>query len=83
MFTDVTNFLLHCIDFLDLTILYTFYLQKGTTHVPAKTPPVSANNSNVQLPPVLMSLVSSATSNTGLFLLFFSVSFSVMFGKQC
>lgn len=40
--------------------------EKGTTHVPAKAPApvVSANNSNVQLPPALMSLLSSATSNT-------------------
>ncbi|PFX23286.1 Serine/threonine-protein phosphatase 1 regulatory subunit 10 [Stylophora pistillata] len=37
--------------------------EKGTTHVPAKAPVVSSNNnSSVQLPPALMSLLSSASS---------------------
>lgn len=38
--------------------------EKGTTHVPAKAPVVSSNNSSVQLPPALMSLLSSASSTT-------------------
>ena len=48
-----------------------FFWQKGTTHVPAKTPAVSTSSGGgVQLPAALMSLLSSASSsNTGLLLL--------------
>ncbi|KAL9989493.1 hypothetical protein ACROYT_G004052 [Oculina patagonica] len=36
--------------------------EKGTTHVPAKAAAVPANNSGVQLPPALMTLLSSANT---------------------
>lgn len=38
--------------------------EKGTTHVPAKTAVAPVSSSGVQLPQALMSLFSSATSNT-------------------
>lgn len=56
-------------DWMTFQLLLCMYssLQKGTTHVPAKAPVVSSNNnSSVQLPPALMSLLSSASSTAGL-----------------